>query len=133
MKVEDLDVLRPEPRYVRMGGEEIDISYIPCGITFEVDGLVRELSAIPPKNLLKNGEETHKAFLLMVKLCAAFCSWKHPKLDEAWFLDKVDAKQLTAFSQAIQEALTRAYSGIEPDSKNLMAIKTENGMKTENP
>ena len=36
----DLDILRPEQKLVKLGGHEIDLSFIPCGITFEIDQIV---------------------------------------------------------------------------------------------
>lgn len=123
MRVEDLDILRPEPRAVRIGGKDIDVSFIPCGITFEVDSIVRELQGISSDKLLANGEETKRAFELSVRLCAAFCSHKYPELDEEWFMENVDAAQVKAFSTAIKDALVRAYAGIEANPKNAVTPK----------
>jgi hypothetical protein len=121
MKIEDLDVLRPEPKYIRIGGKDIDVSFIPCGITFEIDSIVRELSTMSQEKMLANGEDTKRAFDLSVQMCAAFCSHKYPELDIEWFNSNADAKQIQKFSLAIKDALTRAYSGIEENPKNLKA------------
>ena len=121
MKVEDLDVLRPEKRIIRLGGKDIDVSFIPCGITFEVDSHIRELRDLDHSKLLDNGEETRKAFEISVKICAAFCSHKYPELDIDWFNSNVDANQVRIFANAIQEALMKAYAGVSVDPKNEMA------------
>jgi hypothetical protein len=121
MKVEDLDVLRPESRFIKLGDKEIDVSFIPCGITFEVDRIVQELSSINKDSLLENGDDTKRAFELSVKLCSLFCERKHPEMNEEWFNDNVDALQIKKFTSTIQEALTRAYNGIQANSKNLKA------------
>ncbi len=123
MKVEDLDVLRPESRIVRIGGKDIDVSFIPCGITFDVDTIVRELQGMTAEKLLANGEDTHRAFDLSVRLCSVFCSRKNPEMDEAWFMDNADANQIRAFSGAIKDALMKAYSGVKADPKNAGAPK----------
>lgn len=123
MKVEDLDVLRPEPRIVRLGGKDIDVSFIPCGITFSIDRIIAELSKMNSETLLSNGEETKRAFDLSIELCVAFCSHKYPELDKEWFLGNVDARQITSFSGAIKDALVRAYAGIEAQTKNVKAVK----------
>jgi hypothetical protein len=123
MKVEDLDVLRPEARIIRIGGKDIDVSFIPCGITFDVDMIVQELSQMTMADLAENGEKTRRAFDLSVKLCAAFCSHKYPELDEEWFYENADARQIQAFSGAVKEALTRAYAGVENTSKNARAVR----------
>jgi hypothetical protein len=127
MKVEDLDLLRPVSKFIKLDGKEIDVSFIPCGITFEVDKIVQELSSMTQEEMLANGEKTNRAFELSVKLCVAFCSRKYPELDEEWFNENTDAKQIQAFSSAIKEALVRAYStGNEEGSKNLKAPRKKN-------
>lgn len=125
MRVEDLDVLRPEARFVKIGDKEIDVSFIPCGITFDIDSIMRELGQIDQKKILENGEETEKAFDLSIKLCAIFCEHKYPEMNEQWFRWNADVFQVKAFSDAIQEALSRAYAGVETSSKNLKAPRTK--------
>ena len=123
IKVEDLDTLRPPARYIILGGNKIDVSFIPCGITWEIDKVVQELSAVSQSKILENGEDTKKAFDLAVKLCSTFCSWKYPDMTIEWFMDNCDAKQIQGVSASIQEALTRAYNGINVNSKNLKASR----------
>lgn len=123
MQVEDLDVLRPEPKFVRLNGKDIDVSFIPCGITFEVDTLIREMGIIGMDALEKGGPEAKRAFDLSVELCSVFCSRKYPELNKEWFNENVDGKQLQMFALAIRDALVRAYSGVSTDSKNVEATK----------
>lgn len=123
MKIEDLDVLRPEKKIVRIGGKDIDVSFIPCGITFEVDKIVQELGMMGKENIADNGQGTKRAFDLSVKLCSLFCERKYPELNEEWFLDNVDTLQIKHFADAIQDALMRAYNGIEANPKNVKAPK----------
>ena len=123
MKVEDLDVLRPEPRIVHIGGKDIDVSFVPCGITFDVDAIVRELQGMDQTKLLENGSETKRAFELSVELCSVFCSHNYPELDKEWFFQNTDANQIKVFSTAIKDALIKAYAGIENNSKNQRAPK----------
>ena len=122
MKVIDLDILRPEAKMIHIGGKDIDVSFIPCGITFDVDTIIRELQNIDQNKLLENGEETRRAFDLSIDLCVAFCSYKYPELNREWFMNNVDAKQIREFSSAIKDALVRAYD-IGDDAKNLKAPK----------
>ena len=123
MKVEDLDVLRPEKRIIRLGGKDIDVSFIPCGITFEIDRIMQELRTINQSKILENGEDTRRAFELSVEMCVAFCSHKYPELDYDWFMENVDANQIKVFSSTIQDALIRAYSGVQATPKNPMPPK----------
>ena len=110
MKVEDLDVLRPEPSYVRMGGKDIDVYFIPCGITFEIDALVQQLQPLVPEINKGNIDAVRKGFELSVKMCAVFCAYKYPEMDEKWFKDNTDIRQIQLFAQAIRGALEKAYN-----------------------
>ena len=124
MKVDDLDILRPEKRIIRLAGKDIDISFIPCGITFEIDNIVQELKSISKSNILENSEDTKKAFDLSIKMCVAFCTRKNPEMDYDWFCENVDVMQIKVFANAIQETLIKAYSpGVNVPSKNLKAPK----------
>jgi hypothetical protein len=118
MKIEDLDVLRPEPKYIRLGEREIDVSFIPCGITFEVDKIVQELYTMDKEKVADNGNGTKRALELSIKLCSLFCERKYPEMNEEWFNDNVSGDQLKHFADSIQEALMRAYNGIQSNSKN---------------
>jgi hypothetical protein len=110
----DLDVLRPPRRIVKLGGKEIDVSYVPVGITFEIDDINQEIAKLDVEKLSAGGEEVRKAFDLTVRLCVAFCQWRHPEMDEAWFRGNVDAQQIRLLAEEIREALVRAYKGIDP-------------------
>ena len=114
MRIEDLDILRPEPRLVKLGGNEIDVSFIPCAITFELDRIMGELSKISQEDVTANSEVTRRAFDLSIDLCVAFCSHKHPDMDREWFMENVDAGQVRVFALAVREALQKAYAGGEP-------------------
>jgi hypothetical protein len=136
MEIEDLDVLRPTAKIIRIGQKEIDVSFIPCGITFEIDLLINELNKfsldklkgsikeleLPEEEQIKIKEERQasikKAFELSLDLCAAFCSHKYPEMDKQWFKDNTDALQVQKFSAAIRAALVRAYAGVKNDLKN---------------
>ena len=122
MKVQDLDVLRPAPRMVRIGGKDVDVSFIPCGITFDIDDIMGKLRMFDRKNVESGGETARQAFLLSVKLCATFCAFKYPELDEDWFMSNVSPQQLGQLTGAIQDALVQAYAGIN-ESKNQTAAK----------
>lgn len=118
MIVKDLDVLRPESKFVKIGDREIDVSFIPCGITFEIENTMRELSVMTEEVIKSDPEKTKKAFELTIKLCSIFCEHKYPELNEQWFMENTDVKQIEAFAIAIKDALVRAYNGIESTAKN---------------
>lgn len=118
MKVIDLDILRPEPLLVKIASREIDVSYVPCGITFELDDTVQQLVKIDAGKIQNDVTEQRRAFDLGVRLCAIFCKRKYPDMNEEWFLDNASSQQITGFANAIQTALMRSYAGIEAHAKN---------------
>lgn len=117
MKIEDLDIVRPASKFIRLGGKDLDVSFVPCGITFEVDAVIQELGKIDQSKLQTSPEETRNAFNLSIKLCALFCSHKYPHMDIDWFQSNTDALQIQLFSTAIREALIRSYSGVDTAKK----------------
>jgi hypothetical protein len=118
MKVIDLDTLRPEPQIVKIGGREIDVSFVPCGITFELDDIVQQLVKLDAKKVQGDREEMRRAFGLGVKLCAIFCEHKYPDMNEAWFLENCQPDQINGFTGAVQAALVRSYQGVGDHAKN---------------
>lgn len=114
----DLDILRPEPCIVKIGGHEIDVSFIPSGITFDLDAIVQELVKLDGEKVQRDRDEMKRAFDLGVRLCSVFCKRKYPEMDETWFYDHTTSDQVTAFANAIQEALTKTYAGVAAHAKN---------------
>lgn len=145
MKVEDLDILRPQAKFIKIGGKDIDVSFIPCAITSDIDDLMEQLQKVSISDLIEDKDkekdltDTQKlelknirkknikeAFNISIKLCATFCEHKYPELDEEWFMNNTDAGQIQLFTASIKDALSRAYSGIRTDEKNLKAAKKQN-------
>jgi hypothetical protein len=123
MNIIDLDVLRPEKKVVKIGGHEIDVSFIPCGITFEIDAIMREINKLNREDVGDGGESARNAFNLSVKLCSAFCAWAYPELDEEWFMANASPQQLGVLASTIQETLIKAYAGIETPQKAVKGQK----------
>ena len=117
-EVIDLDVLRPPPQLVKLGGHEIDVSFIPCALTFEVDRLSQALVGLDLEEVNKGGKEAEKAFMFAIDLCVAFCSAKYPDMTKDWFMHNTDPIQINKLSETIQETLQRSYAGAEAYSKN---------------
>ena len=119
-EVIDLDVLRPKAVVVKLGGNEIDVSYIPVGITFDVDEIVQKLIPFTPEAIAedKTGQKTREAFDLSIKLCTVFCSHAHPEMDEKWFLDKTSPQQIEALATIISDTLLSSYEDMEGYQKN---------------
>ena len=125
MKIENLDILRPEPQYIKLDGKEVDVSFIPCGITFEIDAIMNSLTTITEADLLLGGEKTKQALGLSIDLCSTFCSIQYPEMNREWFARNVDALQIKGFVEAIRVALIKAYAGASEGTspKNRKAAK----------
>lgn len=114
-EVRDLDVFLPEKRLVRLAGQDIDVSFLPTGLTFAVSDVLSEIALLDNEKVQKGDEqESRKAFDLGIKLCAVFCSYRHPEMTEEWFRQNTSAAQIGALGAEIRGALERAYTGIEP-------------------
>ena len=134
--VVDLDILRPPTRMVKLNDREIDVSFVPCGITFDVDEIREELVevviAIEEETGLKgeeallevpNSPNSKQAFGLGVKMCAIFCSVDHPDMDVDWFMKNSSPAQVGIMSQEIQNALLSSIKGVEDYQKKTEATK----------
>ncbi len=139
--VVDLDILRPDPVYRTINGHEFDLSFVPTGITFDVDDLSRQLSEIPITDYGPNCESaklllletdpeikkqlqdrinkaTKEAVDITIKLCATFTQWKYHDMDEEWWKGNTSIDQVNDFATCIREALVRSYAGVEAYGKN---------------
>jgi hypothetical protein len=124
--IKDLDILRPEPSIVILGKEEVDLSFIPNGITFEVDSLLRQINDVAGNvaELINDEDKQKKAFDLSIDLCVLFCSRKHPRLNKEFFLNECVAIQVRVIVDSIRVALNESYKAVEKYGKNLEAGKT---------
>lgn len=114
----DLDILRPKARKVKLAGKVIDVSFIPCGITFEVDSLVRELSSLDEEKMKTDEKEVQRAFNIALKLCSVFATLKYPDMTVEWFENNTSPEQVNALTNSIKEALADSYLGVERYGKN---------------
>ena len=108
----DLDVIRPKPKFIKLGEKKIDVSFIPCGITFDIDQLMQKLSGLDIEEIQKGGAEAKKAFEMSVELCVIFCQHKYSEMDNEWFLNNVDAMQVQQFAEVIKDTLAKSYDAV---------------------
>jgi len=136
--IKDFDILKPPSNYRIIGGEKVDLSFVPTGITFKVDKLIRvirkennKLNELKEKiedliNENKSIEEidneidevNEKMFNYSIDLCVLFCSSDHPKLSKDWFLKKTDPIQIRAIVDEINNALSKSYEAVGKYGKN---------------
>lgn len=121
--VVDLDILRPEAKPFTLDKRTLDIGFIPCGITFDLQDLLDELSKIDPEKLTTNRVAMKKGFDLAVKMCALFATVQYKDMDEKWFRDNTVAAQVYALSDHIKNLLIASFKGAEAYGKNGEAVK----------
>ena len=115
-ELRDLDVLRPESHVMRLKGHDIDVSFVPSGITFDVQAVVMKMSKLDQKKIAKgDNDELAKAFALGVELCAVFCEHDYPDMTLDWFMANTSAEQVSELANGIRLAYTHAYDGVDSD------------------
>jgi len=118
--IHDLDILRPKPEYVRLGGKEIDISFIPSGIALEIMGLQAELQEIagtPDKlaAIKAGGDAATRSFEIAAELCAAITKSQHEEMDKDWLLRHTDVQQIKALMDHVTKAVFRSLETAEDE------------------
>jgi hypothetical protein len=119
--VMDLDIIRPQANIVRINNKEFDLSFIPTGITFEVDELVNQkLAKLDYKKIKeeKDSGEIRKAFDLSVELCVTLLSFWDSSITEEWFLRNTSSGQVEKLVSVITSALEVSYEGVKQYGKN---------------
>lgn len=123
--VVDLDILRPDPKVLRLGGNDIDVSFVPCGITFELEQMTRAMAELSGADMETDREAGRKGFELAIDLCSLFCRRKHVEMTREWFLENTDAGQVMVFAEAIKTALLKSYEGVGRYQKNPRKAKVK--------
>ena len=116
--VHDLDVLRPKPEYVLLGGKKIDVSFIPSGVALDIMGLQQELVALTdtPEKVKKveaGGEEARKSFEIAATLCSSITAQQYPEMDKEWLLKNTDVAQIKVLMEYIVNAVFSSMAGVE--------------------
>lgn len=115
--IEDLDILRPKKRVIKLGGKEIEVSFIPCGITFDVDEIIQKIASLGD-DIEKDKKKTKEAFELSVELCVLFCKQKHPEMNKDWFYKNTSPEQVGILVSILRDTLLKSYEGVKKYGKN---------------
>lgn len=124
MEVLNLDVLRPDPKTVKIDGENVDVSFIPVGITFEVEDYFRKIQSLKLADIQNHPDDARRLYELTCELCGAFCAVQVPRLDAKWFAANLSADQVRAFVDVLRDALISSLKGVQRHPKNAKATKT---------
>jgi len=126
--IHDLDILRPKPEYVKLGGKEIDISFIPSGVALDIIKLREELEALTNtpeklKNIESGGDVALRSFEISAELCASITRNQHPEMTKEWLLKNTDMFQLKALIEHITQAVFRSLEAGGIETKNQTAVE----------
>ncbi len=118
--VHDLDVLRPKPEYVLLGGKQIDISFIPAGVAMDIMTLQQELQKLTDspekmKRVQSGGKAAQRSFEIAAELCASITSNQHSEMDKKWLLKNTDVLQIKALMELVTQAAFRSLEDAEDD------------------
>lgn len=118
--IHDLDVLRPRPEYVRLGGKDIDISFVPSGVALDIMGLQTELQELTdtPEKLAAvkaGGGAAKRSFEIAAELCAAITSAQHEDMTKEWLLRNTDVLQIKALMEHVTRAVFKSLENAEDD------------------
>jgi len=125
----DLDILRPEPRYVILAKKKIDVSFLPCGILFDINEKMNQLATVSGgeiEEIRKGGDVARKSYEMAIEICAIFCGVQHELMTKEWFRKNVSAEQVNMLLEEIRKLLEKELAAaVEPgdDSKNLIATE----------
>ncbi len=120
MKVHDLDKLKPEPIMVKLGGKEIDISFVPSGVALEMMRIREKLEALTGssdklKKIEEGGGEAQQSFLLAAEICALLTKAQYEEMDREWLLNNTNVQQLKVLIELITNSV---FESLGDDSKN---------------
>lgn len=94
--IKDFDVLAPPKRLAKIGGEEVDISFIPTRIALEFMAF---------SDFKEEGFKP-EMFQKIVDVTAKLCLRSNPKMTADWILDNVDPVTLMQFLVYSVKSLT---------------------------
>lgn len=115
----DLDILKPPKKIIKFNGKEIDVSFVPLAITFEVDELCARLVEITKSGDLKTEVSVQKdAFNCALDIVTTFCSYRYPEMDKKWFMENATALQIGTFTEAIRGAISKSVEAAAEKAKN---------------
>lgn len=106
----DLDALAPEPRIIRIGGEEIDVARIPTRPMLQMVRFYDQQ---------KEGKmSTEESLDKILGIFGDLCSKKNPTITKEFLLDNLPVQNLMTFVNFIIEPLTKEMDkGLEVDEE----------------
>jgi len=115
--IHDLDVLRPKPEYIKLGGHKIDISGVAMDVMERQQELI-ELTNTPEKlkEVEEGGQAAKRSFEIAAELCASITSIHEPEMDKEWLLKNTDVVQLKALIDHVTAGVMRSLNNVGDES-----------------
>lgn len=104
--MKDFDALAPPKRIAKIGGEEIDVSFVPARTALKFIDFSKKYDM----NALKNGgTEAFGSGMLegMLDIIEAICARSSKKITTAWLLDNVEMSVLMQFVEYVFEGVKK--------------------------
>lgn len=130
--IHDLDILRPKPEYIVLGGKRVDISFIPSGIAMDIMTLQAELQELTDtpekmKSIQAGGKEARRSFEIAAELCAAIMQNQHKEMTKEWLLKNTDVIQIKILMDHVTKCVFRSLESAEDDElKKQQAVGQNN-------
>jgi len=117
--VYDFDIVKPKSCNVKIDGFLYDLSYIPVGITFDIEAVIkgmRDLDA--PKLLDADNIEIKKGLNLSIKLVFTLLNYWNPEITEEYIIKKFTPGMIETLVHIIKQSLSTSMEGIKQYGKN---------------
>ena len=123
--IHNLDEKQNPPEYIRLGGIDMDISFIPCGVAIPLTKAYEEWREHYNKhgidNIRKNNDIAQENNLLIAKTVSVFTTYADEKINEDWLLKNLSVENLGFVFKKIMGAI----SGISTSNTNKQSEQTE--------
>jgi len=107
---EDLDLLDPPERFVKMAGEVIDISFIPSELT---------LKAAKISNMFEKGSMSmDEMFTQMIDVIVTISQGSNPNVTAEWILKNVSVAKITRFLELLVSDMNDSKESAGEPAKN---------------
>lgn len=115
----DLDAIRPQKRYFKLSGKQIDITIMPFDVILDIAENMDKFQALNQGEA--KGEDLKIAMKLLYNITLKVCKNADSEINEEWLTKNADIMQMIALMQFIIKPLLEKVG----DSKNFLTVEPE--------
>lgn len=107
--IHNLDEKQNPPEMIILGGIEMDISFIPCGVAIPLTQAYevwRDHFNKNSKDIAKNNDLAQENTILLAKTVAVFTKFMDDKIDEYWLLKNLTPEKVGFIFRKIMNAIS---------------------------